>query len=183
MNKMIKIVTGMMVITLVGSICKAEPYRSDYHGGHGDYRGHYDGGRHYGYYRNDHGDWVFGLLGLGVLAAVVASSSDRPVYVQQPVVVRESPQVIYFQEPAVVSQPQVVYVQQPQQVVQQPIIVQQPAQPAPPQPMSMTINVQNSNGSYTPVLLRQVGGRWVGPKGEYYDNLPSVGQLRPIYGF
>ena len=168
----------MVSVALAGSVCMAQ-HHGDYHGRY-SHHGYYDGGRHYGYYRDSHGELVFGLLGLGVLAAVVASSSDRPVYVQQPVVVRESPQVVYVQQPA--PQPQVVYVQPPPQV-QQPIMVQQPAQVEPPQPPTMTINIQNSNGSYTPVLLRQVGAQWVGPKGEYYNTLPTVGQLRPIYGF
>lgn len=148
------------------------------HGGY-DHHGYYDGGRHYGYYRDSRGELVFGLLGLGVLAAVVASSADRPVYVQQPVVVRESPQVVYVQQPT--PQPQVVYVQPPQ--VQQPIVVQQTAQYEPPQPMTVTVSIQNSNGSFTPITLRQVGAQWVGPKGEYYNAVPSVGQLRPVYGF
>lgn len=159
-------------------------YSHGYNDGGRYSRGYNDEGCHYGYYRSSSGELVFGLLGLGVLAAVV-SASDRPVYVERPVVYRESPQVIYIQQPVmqpVVIQSQTVY-QQPEQVIQQPIIVQQPAQPEPPQPLTMTINIQNSNGSFTPVLLRQVGTKWVGPKGEYYDNLPSVGQLRPIYGF
>ena len=175
MNKMMKMVSVLVAVMMVGSISMADSYRG---GGHGDggrgYHGCYDGGRHYGYYRNDRGELFFGLLGLGVLAAVI-SSADRPVYVQQPV---------YLQQPVVVQEPpQVIYYQQSQQVVQQPVIIQQPAQYEPAQPFTTTINIQNSNGSFTPVLLRQVGARWVGPKGEYYDGVPSVGQLRPVYGF
>jgi outer membrane lipoprotein SlyB len=45
------------------------------------------------------------------------------------------------------------------------------------------INVTNSNGSVTPVTLRRVGTQWVGPRGEYYTNLPSPEQLKPVYGF
>lgn len=165
MNTMLKAGGVMMVVILVGSTGLAQ-YRGDYRGNHyndsrgcgsrGGYSSHYEagrynGGRHCGYYRNSHGELAFGLLGLGMAAAIV-STMDRPtVYVQQP------PTVVY-------QAPQVVYVQTPQ-------------------PMTMTINVQNSNGSFTPVLLRQSGAQWVGPRGEYYDGLPSIGQLRPAYGF
>jgi hypothetical protein len=72
-----------------------------------------------------------------------------------------------YVERVVVTQPPVVYVQ-----------------PAPIVEITQTtINVQNSNGSFTPVTLNKVNGRWVGPRGEYYDTLPTIGQLRPVYGF
>jgi hypothetical protein len=45
------------------------------------------------------------------------------------------------------------------------------------------VNVQNSNGSITPVTLHRVGGEWVGPRGERYLSLPTPEQLRPAYGF
>ena len=48
---------------------------------------------------------------------------------------------------------------------------------------TQVVNVQNSNGSTTPVTLRRVGSRWIGPRGEEYMSLPSAAQLKPIYGF
>ena len=48
---------------------------------------------------------------------------------------------------------------------------------------TMTVNVRNSNGSTTPVRLRRVGDRWMGPNGEYYDSIPTQEQLRGLYGF
>ena len=45
------------------------------------------------------------------------------------------------------------------------------------------VNVRNSNGSYTPVVLTRVGAQWEGPRGELYPNLPSEEQLRRSYGF
>jgi len=149
---MMKMCGVLVAITLAGSVSLADPYHGAYHGGH-DY---YDGGRHYGYYRNPRGEFVFGLLGIGVAAAVIASMS-RPetVVVQQPVYVEpEPPRIVYVQQPAVVQQP-----------------------------LTVSVNIQNSNGSFTPVILRQAGSQWVGPRGECYDALPSVGQLRPVYGF
>lgn len=51
------------------------------------------------------------------------------------------------------------------------------------QSLSVSINVNNSNGSFTPVQLRRVGSTWIGPRGEVYQNFPSEQQLKPIYGF
>jgi len=47
----------------------------------------------------------------------------------------------------------------------------------------VTVNITNSNGSVSQVRLRKQGVGYVGPKGEYYDQLPTEDQLRPIYGF
>jgi hypothetical protein len=48
---------------------------------------------------------------------------------------------------------------------------------------TVTIWVRNSNGSQTPVELRRTsGGRYIGPRGEYYDGLPGNAQLRRLYG-
>ena len=44
------------------------------------------------------------------------------------------------------------------------------------------VHVQNSNGSTTPITLRRVGGRWIGPNGEEYSSLPTEQQLRAMYG-
>jgi len=48
---------------------------------------------------------------------------------------------------------------------------------------TVTVNITNSNGSISQVLLRKQGVGYVGPRGEYYDKLPTEDQLRPIYGF
>ena len=189
MKKIMKISGIVVAVMLAGSIAMADP-----HGGRGDYRGGYSsygnrpsysgynhGERYGGYYRSDHGSLAIGLFSLAAFTAVAcAVNPPERVYVERQVVyspprvvyVQQSPRMVYQTVPA-----QVEYVQQQQ------IIVQQPASCEPPQPATMTINVQNSNGSMTPVTLRQVGVQWVGPKGEYYDNLPTIGQLRPIYGF
>lgn len=41
-----------------------------------------------------------------------------------------------------------------------------------------TVNVQNDNGSVSPVKLKKQGVGYVGPKGEYYDHLPAEEELR-----
>ena len=49
---------------------------------------------------------------------------------------------------------------------------------------TVTVNVANSNGSITPVTLRKQGVGYLGPKGEYYNSLPTSEQLRQAgYGF
>ncbi len=45
------------------------------------------------------------------------------------------------------------------------------------------VNVKNSNGSYTPVVIRKVGNQFVGPRGEYYSAMPTEDQLKAPYGF
>jgi len=45
------------------------------------------------------------------------------------------------------------------------------------------VNMTNSNGSVSQVKLKKYGMGYVGPKGEYYEQLPTGEQLRPIYGF
>jgi len=153
-----------LVVALAGSVSMADDH--DWGRVERSYHGYHDSGRHYGYYRNPRGELVFGLLGIGIAAAVIASvSHPEPVVVQQPVYVQPEPQrVVYVQRPQVIQQPVVVQVEQPQ-------------------PVTVAINIQNSNGSLSPVVLRQVRSQWVGPKGEYYDSMPTVGQLRPVYGF
>ncbi len=47
----------------------------------------------------------------------------------------------------------------------------------------VNVKVTNTNGSTITVPLRRQGIGYIGPKGEYYDNLPTGEQLRPIYGF
>lgn len=48
---------------------------------------------------------------------------------------------------------------------------------------NVTVNVTNSNGSKSQVLLRKQGVGYVGPRGEYYDHLPTDEELKPIYAF
>lgn len=46
-----------------------------------------------------------------------------------------------------------------------------------------TVHVTNTNGSIIAVKLQRSGPGYIGPRGEYYPNLPSQEQLRPVYGF
>ncbi len=48
----------------------------------------------------------------------------------------------------------------------------------------VTIMVNNSNGSRTPVTLSPIGGnQWKGPRGEIYNGIPDNQQLSSAYGF
>ena len=56
-----------------------------------------------------------------------------------------------------------------------------------PQPQAsagdtVTINVPNSNGSYTAVNLIRHDNGYIGPQGEYYPDHPTVEQLKALYG-
>ena len=48
---------------------------------------------------------------------------------------------------------------------------------------TVIVNVVNNNGSVTPVRLQRKGTGYVGPRGEYYETLPTSEQLEPAYGF
>jgi len=78
----------------------------------------------------------------------------------------------------------------PPVVVVRPPVVVNPAppvvfEPAPPVIADTTITVwiTNSNGSKTSVQLTRKGPWYVGPRGEYYDQMPTNEQLRLAYGF
>lgn len=65
-----------------------------------------------------------------------------------------------------------------------PVVVAQPA-PVPSTTYSgdtATVNVPNSNGGYTAVVLKRSGNGYVGPQGEYYDQVPTTAQLQAMYG-
>lgn len=46
----------------------------------------------------------------------------------------------------------------------------------------VVIQIQNDNGSFTPVVLKKKGDTYTGPNGEHYKRLPTAEQLKPIYG-
>jgi uncharacterized protein YcfJ len=61
--------------------------------------------------------------------------------------------------------------------------MQQQIQAVQQQQFVTTVWIENSNGSKTPVVLRQTeGGQYIGPRGEYYGTMPSMEQLKQIYG-
>jgi hypothetical protein len=77
--------------------------------------------------------------------------------------------------------------------IQKPVYAEPAPQPAPvvvaPQGPTetysgdmVTVNVPNSSGGYTAVVLKRSGNGYVGPQGEYYDQVPTTEQLQAMYG-
>jgi hypothetical protein len=50
-----------------------------------------------------------------------------------------------------------------------------------PSSNTFTVNVPNSNGGYTTVIIKKSGSGYVGPQGEYYSEFPKVSQLQAMY--
>ncbi len=48
---------------------------------------------------------------------------------------------------------------------------------------SVLVNIHNSNGSISTVRVVRSGTGYIGPRGEFYDHLPTEAELRPVYGF
>ncbi len=46
---------------------------------------------------------------------------------------------------------------------------------------SFSVNIPNSKGGYTAVLLKRSGDGFVGPQGEFYSDFPKVEQLKAMY--
>jgi len=47
----------------------------------------------------------------------------------------------------------------------------------------VTVWVTTSNGAKIPIRVKRSGPNYIGPKGEYYDHLPTDEDLRPVYGY
>ena len=69
-------------------------------------------------------------------------------------------------------------------VVPEPAVVTVPVVPSPRvvSGETVTVNVPNTNGSYTAVTLVRRSNGFVGPQGELYTEFPTVEQLRLLYG-
>jgi len=153
-------------------------------GGHGGGRYHYRGGRWYG------PGW-FGLeVAVSALAigAVVEGlpvgyttvvAGGIPYYYYGGYYYRSYPYG-YVVVPAPVVATTVVAVPAATTVVTVPEAA--PINVTQPQGKIITINVPNSNGSYTPVSLTKYKNGYIGPQGEYYEGHPTVEQLKLLYG-
>jgi hypothetical protein len=93
----------------------------------------------------------------------------RFVRIGPPVVVR--PPFVRVAHPPVVRH---VVVEPP------PVVIRTPA---PVEESVVTVWITNSNGSRTSVRLTRDGPWYVGPRGEYYTEIPTNEQLRVVYGF
>jgi hypothetical protein len=52
-----------------------------------------------------------------------------------------------------------------------------------PEPTTITVWINNSNGSQTSVTLTRSGPGYKGPRGEWYPQMPTQEQLSMVYGF
>jgi len=72
---------------------------------------------------------------------------------------------------------------QPPAVIQPIVVNSTPMAPSQVQlPDTLTVNIPNSRGGYTTVMMRRSGNGFVGPQGEYYPEHPTVEQLKILYG-
>jgi hypothetical protein len=62
-----------------------------------------------------------------------------------------------------------------------PVIVRSPAPVV--EEGTITVWITNSNGSRTSVKLTRRGDCYIGPRNEWYTNMPTNEQLRIVYGF
>lgn len=166
MNKLfnITVTTALLVAMAVPSSALAQR-----RGSYGSHRGRPPAVRHYGtghgYGRSSHGWSAAGHVLAGM---AIGSLFTHASYASEP-----RREVVYstrtvYQEPVVIQR---------QVVVPQTTTVVVPA-------VTESVWVRNSNDSQTLVELRRAGnGRYIGPKGEYYESFPSNEQLRQIYGF
>ena len=46
----------------------------------------------------------------------------------------------------------------------------------------LTINIPNSAGGYTSVLIKKSEKGFIGPQGEFYPEFPRVSVLKVVYG-
>ena len=86
---------------------------------------------------------------------------------------------------AVGSQIQKPVIEQPAPVVvaqSAPVVVAAQAPTTTYSGDTVTVNVPNTTGGYTSVVLKRSGNGYVGPQGEYYDQIPTTAQLRAMYG-
>lgn len=130
---------------------------SRYHGGsghHGYGGGGYHGTRGHGYY----GSVNFGLgFNYWPYNYYYSNYYDAGVYVTSPIV--ETPEII--EQPTAITPVQIN------------TSVEDDA---------FTINIPNSAGGYTGVLLKRSGKGFIGPQGEFYPIFPRVAQLKVMYG-
>lgn len=110
-----------------------------------------------------------------VARPVIVPPPVRPVVIAGPLRSRFVP-IGHFCRPVVVRPPVVeTVVVRPAPVVTIKTVAVEPA--------AVTVWVRNSNGSQSPVQLTHSGPGYIGPRGEYYPEMPNNEQLRMVYGF
>lgn len=176
LKQVLRLRVSLVMVLILALFCPVAFARGDDRGGNRGYsrednRGYNRGDRYY--YRD--GRWYRpGWFGFGVVVSALAIGALIDVLPPRhtTVVVKGTP--YYYGDNYYYRQaPTGGYV-----VVPPPVLVQAPVQA---QEM-VTINIPNSRGGYTAVVLRRAGYGFLGPQGEYYSDSPTVDQLRALYG-
>ena len=116
-------------------------------------------------------------IGSPIMAPHHSPPAPRPVVITPPV--RHRPIRWYTPHvgPVVVPPPVV------RRVVIEPAPIVTVGTSVPVSVIAITVWITNSNGSQTSVRLTREGAWYVGPRGEYYSQMPTNEQLRVVYGF
>jgi len=109
----------------------------------------------------------------------VAPPRYHPPVHRQVIVTRPWRHRIIRVGPPVVVPPPIVEVE----VVRPPMVREVVVTAPPVEETTITVWITNSNGSKTSVQLTRQGPWYVGPRGEYYTEMPTNEQLRVVYGF
>ena len=126
---------------------------------------------------SNHGVGISVGTRIGVPTIPPGRYPPRPAHRHVVVVPPRRPRFVRFGPPVVVQPPVVRRV-----VIQPapPVVIQVPP---PVQETTIIVWITNSNGSKTSVNLTREGAWYVGPRGEYYMEMPTNEQLRVVYGF
>jgi len=123
-------------------------------------------------------------VGVGIGGPIMAPGCypppHRPVYVDSP---WRHHRYVRMGPPVVVRPPVVLYPPVVREVVVMPAPRVVVTSPVPVEEGTIIVWVTNTNGSKTSVKLTRDGSWFVGPRGEYYTEMPTNEQLRVAYGF
>jgi hypothetical protein len=166
----------LVILLILTLFCPGAFARGDDRGGSRGYsrvdtRGYDRGDRHY--YRD--GRWYrHGWFGFDIVVAALAIGALIDALPPQHTIVVVQGTPYYYGDNHYYRQvPNGGYV-----VVSPPVLAPPPVQTQ----ETVTINIPNSRGGYTAVVLRRAGYGFLGPQGEYYADSPTVDQLRALYG-
>jgi hypothetical protein len=166
----------LVILLMLTLFCPGAFARGDDSGGSRGYsrvdtRGYDRGDRHY--YRD--GRWYrHGWFGFDIVVAALAIGALIDALPPQHTIVVVQGTPYYYGDNHYYRQvPNGGYV-----VVSPPVLAPPPVQTQ----ETVTINIPNSRGGYTAVVLRRAGYGFLGPQGEYYADSPTVDQLRALYG-
>jgi hypothetical protein len=161
----------LLIFALLMPFSSAPSYAWGHDSGGGGYHGHGGGGYH-GYGGHGYHGWggYHGYRNWGLGFNYLPYNYYDPAYYDAGVLVSS---------PVVVEQPTTVVTTVPtyENSSISPVQITSPGMDN-----NFTINIPNSKGGFTSVLLRKSGTGFLGPQGEFYSDFPRVSQLKVIYG-